>query len=129
MHDARSILVIDDNLWIRRLVVTVLRRHGFACDEANDGVEAMEKIRSDGYDGVILDLMMPRANGFDVIAFLTAERPDLLGTTIVLTADSSRWSDPALAPVARVVQKPFDVNDFVHLVDEITAKGSGEERA
>lgn len=123
--DARNILVIDDNFWIRRLVVTVLRRHGFSCDEANDGVEAMEKIRSDGYDAVILDLMMPRANGFDVIAFLTAERPDLLSTTIVLTADSSRWNDPALSPVARVVQKPFDVNDFVVLVEEIAKRGHG----
>ncbi len=127
--DARTILIIDDNFWIRRLVVTVLRRHGFTCDEANDGLEAMEKIRSNGYDGVILDLMMPRANGFEVIAFLVAERPDLLPTTIVLTADSSRWNDPALAPVARVVQKPFDVNDFVVLVEEITRKRAGEERA
>jgi CheY-like chemotaxis protein len=74
---------------------------------------------------VILDLMMPRANGFDVIAFLTAERPDLLPTTIVLTADSSRWNDPALSPVARVVQKPFDVKDFVDLVEEIANRGAG----
>ncbi len=126
---ARTILVIDDNFWIRRLVVTVLRRHGFSCDEANDGIEAMEKIRANGYDAVILDLMMPRANGFDVIAFLVAERPDLLPTTIVLTADSSRWNDPALASVARVVQKPFDVNDFVVLVEEIANRGAGEGQA
>lgn len=122
---ARNILVIDDNFWIRRLVVTVLRRHGFICDEANDGLEGMEKIRADEYDGVILDLMMPRADGFEVIAFLVAEKPGLLATTIVLTADSSRWNDPALAPVARVVQKPFDVNEFVQLVDEITSGAAG----
>jgi DNA-binding response OmpR family regulator len=124
---SRNILIVDDNFWIRRLVVTVLRRRGFSCEEANDGIEAMEKIRADGYDGVILDLMMPRASGFEVIAFLEAEKPELLATTIVLTADSSRWSDPALGPVARVVQKPFDVNEFVALVDEITSGGAGAE--
>jgi DNA-binding response OmpR family regulator len=121
---ARTILVIDDNFWIRRLVVTVLRRHGFVCDEAIDGVEAMEKLRSAWYDGIILDLMMPRANGFEVIAFLVAERPELLPGTIVLSADSSRWNDPALSPVAKVVQKPFDVNEFVLLVEEITSRGA-----
>ena len=122
---SRNILVIDDNFWIRRLVITVLRRRGFECDEAIDGLEAMEKIRAADYDGVILDLMMPRANGFEVIAFLVDEKPQLLATTIVLTADSSRWNDPALSPVARVVQKPFDVNEFVGIVDEITSGAAG----
>jgi DNA-binding response OmpR family regulator len=124
---SRTILVIDDNFWIRRLVVTVLRRHGFACDEAIDGLEAMERIRERDYDGIILDLMMPRANGFEVIGFLTAERPALLATTIVLTADSSRWNDPALSPVAKVVQKPFDVTDFVGQVEEILGGSAGAE--
>jgi CheY-like chemotaxis protein len=124
---SRNILIVDDNFWIRRLVITVLRRHGFSCEEANDGVEAMEKIRAHGYDGVILDLMMPRASGFEVIAFLVDEKPELLATTIVLTADSSRWNDPALAPVARVVQKPFDVHEFVLLVEEITSGPAGAE--
>lgn len=122
---ARNILVIDDNLWIRRLVVTVLGRSGFHCEEAVDGVEAIEKIRSGRYDALILDLMMPRADGFKVIAFLSAEKPEQLRTTIVLTADSSRWNDPALDAVARVVPKPFEVKAFVDIVEEISGGAAG----
>lgn len=122
---ARRILIIDDNLWIRRLVVTLLRRNGFACDEAVDGLEAIEKIRASPYDGVILDLMMPRADGFKVIELLEAERPEQLRTTIVLTADSSRWNDPVLNVVARVVEKPFEVHAFVQVVEEIAGGAAG----
>jgi CheY-like chemotaxis protein len=117
---ADNVLIVDDNVWIRRLLVTILRRHGYTSREAHDGIEAIEHLNGEeSYDGIILDLMMPRADGFEVIAHLRSNHPEMLARTIVLTADSSRWSSDDLEDVARVVRKPFDVNELVHLLEEI----------
>ena len=117
---ADNVLIVDDNVWIRRLLVTILRRHGYTSQEALDGIEAIEQLNGENnFDGIILDLMMPRADGFEVIAHLRRNHPEMLARTIVLTADSSRWSSEDLDGVARVIRKPFDVNELVHLLEEI----------
>ena len=46
---------------------TVLAREGYQVDEAYGGREALEKIAWDGYDAIVLDLMMPEISGFDVL--------------------------------------------------------------
>ncbi|HUP64740.1 MAG TPA: response regulator [Thermoanaerobaculia bacterium] len=118
------ILVVDDNLWIRRLLVTILDREGYHPIEARDGVEAMDLVRAEKFDGIILDLMMPRADGFDVIRFLNAEKPELLPITIVLTADSSRWDDPELSLVGKVVRKPFQMEEIIPLFSSTFRAGA-----
>lgn len=116
---AGRILVADDNLWIRRLLLTILKRHGYDCVEAVDGLIAIDHLRAGEWDGVILDLMMPRADGFEVIRFLRKDRPELLPITVVLTADSSRWSHEDLDVVGRVIQKPFDMHELVPMLAKV----------
>lgn len=116
---ANNVLIVDDNVWIRRLLVTILKRHGYTSQEAHDGIEAIEKLGGEeSFTGIILDLMMPRADGFEVISFLRGHSPEMLARTIVLTADSSRWASDDLQGVARVIRKPFDVTELVHLLEQ-----------
>ncbi|HVT02245.1 MAG TPA: response regulator, partial [Thermoanaerobaculia bacterium] len=62
------VLLVDDNDSIRRLVLKMLERDGITVDQACDGLEAITKLQENDYDLTILDLMMPRASGFDVLA-------------------------------------------------------------
>ena len=114
----KRILVVDDDDAIRALLFTILRRRGYAIDTARNGVEAVERLESCSYTLMLLDLMMPKMSGWEVLRHI-----DQFGTTrptpvvIVLTAGNEpRDLNPAY--VAGTVKKPFDVE---LLVDTITA--------
>ncbi|MBD3381512.1 MAG: response regulator [candidate division Zixibacteria bacterium] len=77
MSEIKKVLVVDDTPIIRRFLCDVLESEGYEFDEANDGVEAIDKIRSDSYDLVICDIHMPRKNGFDTFIEAREIDPDI----------------------------------------------------
>lgn len=114
MTDKR-ILVVDDDDAIRSLVATVLRRRGMKVDTARNGLEALERLQGCRYLVLLLDLMMPTMNGWDVLDHLATEPPQRRPVVIVLTAGSEpRAFKPDL--VAGMVRKPFDIDMLVDAV-------------
>jgi CheY-like chemotaxis protein len=111
-------LVVDDNESIRRLVHKLLERDGIVVVEAVDGVEAVSLLAAEEFDVILLDLMMPRAGGFEVIDQLAKTRPDMLRRIIVMTAAAGLVKHEALRRVRRTVTKPFSISD---LLDEVRA--------
>src|SRR5215213_9584011 len=77
-----TILIVDDDPHIRELVTLFLRREGFEVYEAIDGVDALTKLESHKADLVILDVMMPNMDGWDLCRELRAsyEMPLLMLT-------------------------------------------------
>lgn len=115
MRLEKRILIVDDDDPIRALLMTVLRRRGFVADCARNGVEALELLAACRYSLVVLDLMMPRMNGYEVLdhvsAMPRASRPPVL----VITAGLGlRPFDPGF--VLGVIQKPFDIELLVATV-------------
>jgi DNA-binding response OmpR family regulator len=112
------ILIVDDDAGIRGLLDVVLRRNGFECDVAVDGAEAEKKLRIHDYDAILLDLMLPRLNGFEVIRFLKAERRAMLERVIVVTAVAEitlrDFDDQQL--LCALLRKPFDLHQLVETV-------------
>jgi two-component system, OmpR family, response regulator RegX3 len=68
-----SILLVDDDPGVLDVVAFMLRREGFDVDEERDGTAALERARQNGYDIVILDVMLPGMSGTDVCRALRAE--------------------------------------------------------
>ena len=115
MRLEKRILIVDDDDPIRALLMTVLRRRGFHADCARNGVEALELLASCRYSLVVLDLMMPRMNGYEVLDHIgmmpAATRPFVL----VLTAGLGlRSFDTSF--VVGTIQKPFDIELLVDTV-------------
>lgn len=121
--DERRVLVVDDDEAIRTMLFTILRRRGFKVDIARGGVEALERIARCHYAVLLLDLMMPVMNGYDVLEKL-AERPaSERPIAIVLTAGvppRNLRSDL----VAGTVRKPFDIQLLVDTVAACAASCS-----
>jgi len=114
---APKILVVDDDDSIRLMVERVLRRENYEVDSARDGFEAIEKLARNDYSTVLLDLMMPRIDGFGVLDYLEQHRPELGRTVIVMSANLPAASDAARERnVIRVLPKPFDIGDLIHEV-------------
>lgn len=69
------LLIVDDEMRIRKLIKKYAKFEGYEVDEAADGMEALEKCRSNDYDLMILDIMMPELDGFSVCRELRKNRP------------------------------------------------------
>lgn len=115
------ILVVDDDEAIRIMVERVLQRERYEVDTARDGFEAIEKLSSNDYGTILLDLMMPRIDGHGVLEFLEHNRPDIARSVIVMTANLPRGTETAKTqPIFRVLSKPFDIRQLVDNVRECT---------
>lgn len=62
-----KLLITDDDLHLRKLVRTYADLEGYRFDEAENGFEALEKLRGDSFDLMILDIMMPKMDGFETM--------------------------------------------------------------
>jgi DNA-binding response OmpR family regulator len=122
---AVRMLVVDDDEGIARLLSVIFRRANIAVDIACDGQAGLDRLSNESYDVILLDLMLPGTNGFDVIRTLKATRSEVLARTIVLTAASDRMlRDFEDAPlVRRVIRKPFDIDDLVAAVRSCSGEG------
>ena len=83
-----SALVVDDDPGIQGLFTTLLARNGFSVDCAPNGRQAFEYLRRGSYAVILLDLMMPEVNGFELIDRIERTSPSLLGRVIVMTGAS-----------------------------------------
>ncbi len=110
-------LVVDDDDAIRRLISRILIREGVKVEPARDGVEAIEKIAERRFDIILLDLMMPRMNGFEVLGHLKKHHPELLRTVVVLTAVADNVLSALDADVFQTIRKPFDIQLLIGAVE------------
>ena len=124
---APRVLVADDDQSIRQLLCTIVRRERFDVDCVADGIQAIEKLKEQQYAVILLDLMMPKANGFDVIDYMKRHPPAIKPIVLVITA----YSDPRIrevdsSVVAGVLRKPFEVADLGSLI-RLCIKGYFDE--
>lgn len=66
----RSIMVVDDSITMRRVAERVLTRNGYGVSTARDGLDAMAQLQVDTPDAILLDIEMPKADGFEVATFV-----------------------------------------------------------
>lgn len=121
---AKKILIVDDDPNILKLVKTRLEAHNYEVIAASDGEECMQKVLSDKPDLIILDILMPKADGYDVlvgikeIKALTGKIPVI--PVIVLTA----LSDPRVRgmiekeEIKDYIVKPFNAEDLLNKVKQ-----------
>jgi two-component system alkaline phosphatase synthesis response regulator PhoP len=109
------VLAVDDENNIRRLVEVNLQRAGYRVSTAMDGIEALEKIRAERPDLVVLDVMMPRMDGFELLKQLksdpeTADLPVMMLTARAQDADIFRgWQSGADG----YLTKPFNPQELL----------------
>lgn len=113
---AGRVLIADDEDSIRRLVGRVLTRAGFELVSAVDGAEAIERLDADGFDAVVLDLMMPRVDGFGVLEHMAEHQPLMIEKTVVLTAFPRTAVKERVHQLCSVMSKPFDFEELVSMV-------------
>lgn len=103
-------LVVDDFSTMRRIVRNLLKELGFAnVQEAEDGVEALKKLRADTYDFVVSDWNMPNMTGIELLREIRADAKLRHLPVLMVTAEAKRENiiEAAQAGASGYVVKPF----------------------
>ncbi len=114
METKRTILLVDDEQAILRVLSIKLRVSGYDVITARDGEEALNLIDSAKPDLMILDIIMPNVDGFQVLERLRA-RSDL--PVIAFSARPENGRKALKHGITEFVPKPFDVDDLIRRID------------
>lgn len=115
---AHSVLVVDDEPIARTLLRLMLVRAGFEVLEAEDGVDALEKVKENPPDLVILDVMMPGMDGFAVCRAIRQNEAVSTLPVIMLSAktDTDSINQGLDAGADKYLTKPISPNELTHHV-------------
>ncbi len=107
-----TILVVDDEELVRKMVVTFLSKLGHSCLTAIDGVDALGKMKGNKIDAVVTDIKMPNMDGMGLISEVLTKYPGI--PIMVMTAFEEEYSAGiAISVGAReFIKKPFSLDEF-----------------
>ncbi|MGD9852773.1 MAG: response regulator [Nitrospirales bacterium] len=119
----KTILIVDDDTVSRGLIRMVLEYDGYRCLEAGDGADALIMVEDHSIDLMILDYVMPRVNGIEVLTTLQKPSQPLSPPTIMITGmlqPPIREKATQLG-VLDILEKPYDLGELRALVSDICA--------
>ena len=116
------ILIVEDETNIAESLSFILRRADFDVDTVADGAEALDRLRRERFGAIILDIMLPGMNGFDVLRAVRADRALAALPVIVLTA-KGQANDRKMAEAigaSAFITKPFSNAEIVDRISRLT---------
>ena len=122
---AMKLLVIEDEPDLLRALAGTFREEGYAVDTAEDGEEGVYKATNWDYDAIVLDVMLPRLDGWEVLKRLrqTRKTPVLMLTARDQRADRVRGMDTGADDY---VVKPFDLPELLARVRALIRRSAGQ---
>jgi len=120
------LLVVDDDAAIRKLLQRIAIRAGFDVDTAADGLQGLEMLRQKHYEIAIIDLMMPRLSGYELVAKIgeMSPRPCLIVASAATDAKMQSLDDSL---VRTVIKKPFDIDAVAKALIETAEYVRGQD--
>ncbi len=120
-----EIMVVDDSVSIRQVVSRLLENQGWKVKSAKDGIDALEKLRESRPDLIVLDIEMPRMNGYEFLGALKAQSGYEDIPVVMLTSrTAAKHRKKAKALGARgFVVKPYNDHEFIRLIRQLTGRG------
>lgn len=119
--DRKRILVIDDDLPLRGMLAAALRKHGFQVLLAGDGEEGQRAVNLHNPHVILLDLAMPRVNGWDFLQRLQ-EAGKIKAVPIIVLSAHLRVEPQAVLQmgVSAILPKPFNLPELIDLIEHLS---------
>ena len=120
----KRILVVEDNAEVSKLLELILRRAGYEISTAEDGIEALEQFQRIQPDLVLLDIMLPRMDGYEVSTQLRTERHSTVPIIMLSSLDSPLdMARSRTAGATDHVAKPFDKDQLLRIISNYIGAG------
>src|SRR6266516_2979273 len=117
----KHILIVDDSPSVRRVVGNMLKQHGWEVQVARDGVEALEMISNETPAGVLLDIEMPRMDGYELMATVRAQEQYRTLPIVILTsrAASKHQQRAMQLGASAYVVKPYQDEELINILNSL----------
>ncbi len=119
MADKNSILVVDDEEALRTVLSSELESEGYAVATAGDGDEAITVLQGKSFDLVLLDIKMPRVDGFEVLRFIKDRYPSTKVIMLTGFADLKNAIESKKLGAEDFVSKPYDLVDLLTTIERV----------
>jgi PAS domain S-box-containing protein len=126
-EEQKTILVVDDEPSIRSLLRQQLEDQGYIVKEAVDGMEAISQVKQAPPDLIILDVMMPAINGFDVAAVLKNNPTTMDIPIIILSIVEDKQRGWKLG-IDRYLTKPIDSDKLLNNIEVLISRGASPKK-
>ncbi len=124
------ILIVEDERRLSNIIKKGLVENGFAVDQAFDGEEAMTYLKSEKPDLIVLDLILPKKSGFEVLESVSKD-PQLSQVPVVILSNLGQESDvekaKALGALEYYIKVRTSIDSFVDVVKNILGRLYGEQ--
>ena len=123
------ILAVDDEVNIVRLIKVNLERHGFTVETANNGLEALNKIKESRPDMLVSDVMMPEMDGFELLSSIRRD-PLLMDLPVIMLtakAQDANVMEGYTRGADMYLTKPFNPMELVTFVKRILASSTSDD--
>lgn len=127
MEEKKRIIIVEDDAVLRDVLAEKLEKSGYIVDKAEDGIIAMEKIHAVKPDCVLLDILMPRKSGIEVLEDMHADE-NLRGIPVIIISNSGQPVEiqraQELGAREFLIKAVFDPNEVLEKVKRVLAGGS-----
>ena len=117
-----KLLLAEDDASLRRALLALLQKNGYSVDPVDNGEDALEYLRAEQYDGAVLDIMMPKKDGLQVLSALRQEENQV--PVLLLTAKAEIDDKVAGLDLGAndYLTKPFDLRELLARLRVLTRK-------
>jgi CheY-like chemotaxis protein len=114
MAIGREVLIVEDDAATRALLSALTHHYGFTPTLAENGASALAQLARRPFDVIVMDLLLPGTNGFEVLRHLKCTNPAMLRRTIIMTAavEATTQDCTELQQVWKFLRKPLDIEDL-----------------
>ncbi|MFC2130393.1 response regulator [Bacteroidota bacterium] len=113
-----KVLLVDDEIEFTSVLSERLANRGCNVETANDGLEAIKKVKDVTYDAVILDFSMPGLDGIETLKILLEKKPDLQVILLTGKATLEKGVEAVKIGAKDVLEKPADINKIIEKIKE-----------
>ena len=115
----KKVLIVEDNELNMKLFFDILKYQNYEPIKALDGLEAYNLIKKEAYDLIILDIQLPKLNGFELLEKLKKDNivipPTIIASACAMDEDKNKAKSFGIKDY---ITKPIDLNNFIKIVKE-----------
>lgn len=123
---SKRLLLVEDESTLREQLVEILERHGYAVDQASDGMEGLYLAQKFSFDAAIVDLGLPKVPGLDIVKKIREDGREYPVLILTARADWQDKVDGLAAGADDYLVKPFHVQELLARLEALIRRASGQ---
>ena len=122
MQNQHSVLVVDDEEALRTVLSSELASEGYQVESASDGDEAISIVQNKQFDLILLDIKMPKVDGFEVLKFVKKSYPQMKVIMLTAFADLKNAIESKKLGAEDFISKPYDLVDLLTTIERVLSE-------